>query len=306
MTRLDRVVPCSGGLLVAPRGATVPVVPSLRVGSVRTVRPPRSQPVEVRRSDDQVWRRHWLDGDRLVIDFVDVALVEVDGDTVTFDRSLAPEMEEHLLLDHVLPLVLARDGQLVVHGGVVSRGGRGAVLVGATGAGKSTLTAFAWQRGWTVGGDDGAVLFTTDPPTAEPTYATLRLTPASTDLLGIDPAACSGVVGKMRVHGQGRQAFHQGPVELRAIAIIEPVSAGEARFEPLAGAEAHARLFGSTFHAELSRNDRLPATLEGLAAIVEATTVGLLLVPRGLDGLASAELLLRGLVAPDGRQGTTT
>jgi hypothetical protein len=306
VTRLDRVVPCSGGLLVAPRGATGPAVPALRVGSVGTVRPPPSAPVEVRRNDDHVWRRHWLDGDRLVIDFVDVAFVEVDRDTVTFDRSLAPEMEEHLLLDHVLPLVLARDGQLVVHGGVIGRGGQGAVLVGATGAGKSTLTAFAWQRGWTVGGDDGAVLFTTDPPTAEPTYATLRLTPATTDLLGIDPAVCSEVVGKVRVHGHGREAFHQGPVELRAIAIIEPVAAGEARFEPLAGADAHARLFGSTFHAELSRNDRLPATLEGLAAIVETTTVGLLLVPRGLDGLASAELLLRALVAPDAHQGMKT
>src|SRR5690606_11090676 len=102
-----------------------------------------------------------------------------------------------------------------------------------------------------------------------------------------------GVVGKVRVHGQGRRSFHQGPVELGAIAIIEPVTTGEAHFEPLPGAEAHARLFGSTFHAELSRADRLPATLAGLAAIVEATTVGLLRVPRGLDGLASAERLLR-------------
>ena len=290
---------------MAPRGATGPAAPSLRVGRVRAVHPPPSSPVEVRRSDDHVWRRHWLDGDRLVIDFVDVALVEVDGDTVTFDRSLAAEMEEHLLLDHVLPLVLARDGRLVVHGGVISCGGRGAVLVGATGAGKSTLTAFAWQRGWTVGGDDGTVLSPRDPPMAEPTYATLRLTPASADLLGVDPSTCSGVVGKMRVHGQGRHAFHQGPVPLRAIAIIEPVTTGPARFEPLPGAEAHARLFGSTFHAELSRAERLPATLEGLAAIVETTTVGLLRVPRGLDGLASAERLLRASVAPAAGQETT-
>ena len=45
---------------------------------------------------------------------------------------------------------------MVLHGAVVSRDGAGAVLIGATGAGKSTLTAYAWQAGWTVGGDDGA------------------------------------------------------------------------------------------------------------------------------------------------------
>jgi hypothetical protein len=306
MAPLGRVVQCSGGLLVAQRGATGSGRPSLRVGSVGTVRPPSSSPVEARRSDDHVWRRHWLDGDRLVVDFVDVALVEVDGDRVTFDRHLAPEMEQHLLLDHVLPLVLARNGRLVVHGGVISRDRKGAVLVGATGAGKSTLTAFAWQRGWTVGSDDGAVLFTTDPPTAEPTYATLRLTPTSADLLGIDRATCSEVVGKVRVDGRDNHAFHLGAVELRVIAIVEPVRAGEASFEPLVGVEAHARLFGSTFHAELSRTNLLPATLDELASIVETTTVGRLLVPRGLDGLASAEKMIRALVTLDPVQGTTS
>jgi hypothetical protein len=304
MTRLDGIVACSGGLLVAQRGAPPGSrEPSLRVGGVATVRPPDSPPVEVRRSDNHVWRRHWLDDDRLVIEFVDLALVEVDGATVVFDRDLPDEMEQHLLFDHVLPLVLARDGRLVLHGGVVSRGGRGAVLVGATGAGKSTLTAFAWQQGWTVGGDDGSVLFTTDPPTVEPTYATLRLTPTSADLLGIDPATSSAVVGKMRIAGHGRQAFHQRAVELRLIAIIEPVGDAEASFEPLGAINAHARLFGSTFHADLSRTNLLPAMLDELATIVETTTVGRLTVPRGLAGLTSAEQLLRMLLDGDGQCG---
>lgn len=299
MSDLDGVVVCSGGLLVAQRGAPAGArEPSLRVAGVAPVRPPESSPVEVRRSDNHVWRRHWLAGDRLVIEFVDLALVEVDGATVVFDRELPDEMEQHLLFDHVLPLVLARDGRLVLHGGVVSRGGRGAVLVGATGAGKSTLTAYAWQQGWTVGGDDGSVLLPTEPPTVEPTYATLRLTPASAGMLGIDPATSSAVVGKMRIAGNGRQAFHQGAVELGLIAIIEPVDDDEASFERLNGIDAHARLFGSTFHADLSRTNLLPAMLDQLATIVETTTVGRLAVPRGLAGLASAEQLLRTLVGP--------
>jgi hypothetical protein len=304
MSRLDGVVACSGGWLVAQRGARSDVrAPSLQVVGVAPVRPPDTAPVEVRRSDDHVWRRHWLDRDRLVIDFVDVAMVEVGGSTVVFDRELPDDMEQHLLFDHVLPLVLARDGRLVLHGGVVSRGARGAVLVGATGAGKSTLTAYAWQQGWTVGGDDGSVLFTTDPPTVEPTYATLRLTPASADLLGIDLSTSSSVVGKMRIAGTGRQAFHQGAVELRLIAVIEPVDGDGASFEPIRGIEAHARLFGSTFHADLSADHLLPAMLEQLATVVETTTVGRLAVPRGVAGLAAAERLLRELVDATGERG---
>lgn len=254
-----------------------------------------------------MWRRHWSELDRLVIEFVDLAVVEVDDPSgmVTFDRQLPAEMEQHLLFDHVLPLVMARRGALVLHGGVISRARKGAVLVGATGAGKSTLTAFAWQHGWTVGGDDGAVVHATDPPTVEPTYATVRLTPASADLLGIDPRMSAAVIGKMRIAGEGSRAFSQECVELRVIAIIEPAGAGEeARFEPLHGIDAHARLFGSTFHADLSRDRLLPKVIDRLASVVETSTVGRLTVPRGRGGLAAAERLLRGaLEGPTGGRG---
>jgi len=260
------------------------------------------------RSDGVVWRRHWAEADRLVIEFVDLVTVEVQDSTslVIFDRALDPEMEQHLLFDHVLPLVLARDGNVVLHGGVISRRGLGVVLVGATGAGKSTMTAFAWQRGWTVGGDDGAVLHATDPPTVEPTYATVRLTPDSAELLGVDPMLSAAVIGKIRIAGEGSQAFTQGAVELRAIAIIEPVAAeAEARFDRLDGISAHARLFGAAFHADLAAHGSLPGMLDGLASVVETATVARLAIPRGLAGLAAAERLLRSAIetatTPDGR-----
>jgi hypothetical protein len=294
---LDGVVLCSGGLRVAQREAEPPLDGRvLRVGRAARVALPDAAPVEARRADDVVWRRHWVDDRRLAIEFLGLAAVEVDGPsgTVTFDRDLPEEMGQHLLFDHVLPLVLAWRGELVVHGGVISRDGQGAVLIGTSGAGKSTLTAFAWQQGWTVGGDDGAVLHHVDPPTVEPTYPTVRLTPATAALLGIVPEAGSGVVGKVRITGEGDRAFRQERVPLRLVAIIEPVAAGEAaRFERLPASEAHARLFGSTFHVELSGTGFLPQVVERLASIVETSTVGRLTVPRGLDGLEAAEELLR-------------
>lgn len=301
---LEDVVLCSGGLYVAQRGARLSdQSPALRVASVAPVSPPDGPPVEARRTDNVVWRRHWLEPDRLVVEFVDLVIVAVDGGsgTVVFDRQVAPDMEQHLLLDHVLPLVLAQQGALVVHGGLISRDEKGVVLMGASGVGKSTLTAFAWQRGWTVGGDDGVVVFATDPPMAEPTYPTVRLSPASADLLGIDTRTAPSVVGKVRLPANGGEPFRQDPVEVRLIASLEPAPAGDdARFEQLSGVEAHARLFGSTFHAELTRERLLAAIVGDLASIVETATVGRLSVPRGLDGLAAAERLLQHRLDGDG------
>jgi hypothetical protein len=321
---LAAVTVCSGGLRVFQRGADRTtdrgdgaVEPpganrsgvvdmaeraDLTVGNVAAVTPPAGPPVEAHRSDGVTWRRHWAGPDRLVIDFVDVALVEVDHarGIVTFDRRLPDEAEQHLLFDHVLPLVLAHGGALVLHGAVVSLAGRGAVLVGSSGAGKSTLTAYAWQHGWTVGGDDGAVLHATRPPTVEPTYATVRLTPTSAELLGIVPDPLATVVGKLRLAGDGERTFRQDCVELGLVAVVEPAPAGEtARFERLGGVAAHAELFGSTFHAELSGQRLLPAVVHDLATIVETTEVGRLFVPRGLHGPAQAEHVLRsGLGSP--------
>jgi hypothetical protein len=307
---LADVVECSGGLSIAQRGASGSgLAGALRVVPIGPVVVPGSiEPMEAQRVDHVVWRRHWAEAHRVVIEFVDVALVEVDdlSGGVTFDRVLPPDMEQHLLFDHILPLVLARNGQLVLHGGVVSWAGRGAVLVGSSGAGKSTLTAYLGLRGWTIGGDDGAVLVPTHPPTAEPTYATLRLTAVSADLLGlVPPAVGSAVAGKLRFAGSGDGGglgvFRQEPVDLHLVALVEPELSGDTpTFEPLGGIAAHAELFGSTFHADFSRHSLLPAVIDGLAGVVERTTVGRLRVPRGLAGLAGAEQILRQLLDGDG------
>lgn len=299
---LEGVVVGACGLRIAPRRSHPGADAGLRVGPVAPVVPPGTTPTEARRGDGVVWRRHWVDPRRLVVDFLGLALVEVDMErgTVVFDRELEAEMEEHLLFDHVVPLVLACRGEVVLHGGVISLDGWGVVLIGPSGAGKSTLTALAWKQGWTVGGDDGAVLSPGDPPTVEPTYATVRLTPASADFLDLGAVATAPVVGKLRMADLDGRRFRQAAMPLRFIASLEPAPAGaEASFEPLDGVGSHAILFGSTFHAELSGHHLLPVIVEKLASIVEATTVGRLRVPRGLDGLISAEQVLRHRLAED-------
>lgn len=296
---LDDVVHCASGLRIVRDGRTRMGDRVLHVEGPRPVALPSEAAVESRRADAVVWRRHWIEPDRMVIEFVDLAWVEVrDADrTVAFDRPLPPDMEEHLLLDHVLPLVLARDGHIVLHGGLISLDRRGAVVIGASGAGKSTVIAFAWQQGWTVGGDDGTVVVPSSPPRGEPTYSTIRLSAASVELLGIDPDLTVPVAGKLRIDDP-RRPFEPAAVDLRVIAsIVRAPEGAAASFERLDAMDAHALLFGSTFHAELSGGLRLATTVDQLARIIEAADVGRLTVPDGRPGLAATEAVLRDVLA---------
>lgn len=295
--RSDTVVDVARRWRVAQRGApAVAPTADLVVADVDVVALPESASTDARTADQRIWRRVWSLPDRLVIDFINLAVVEVrdvDG-SVVFDRLLATDMEQHLLLDHVLPLALARRGHLVLHGAVLSLHGRGVVLTGSTGAGKSTTTAYCWQRGWVVGGDDGAVLQPGPPVMVEPTYATVRLTADAAGMLGISPEDASVVVGKRRLAGKGQHGFRQQPVVLETVVLLQAIDRDQpAVFTRLRGIDAHAALFSSAFHVDLARGALLQRTIDEVARTVEGCIVGRLTVPRGMAGLAAAERLLR-------------
>lgn len=298
------MVVCAAGLAVAQRGARLPArIEGLRVAPVGGVKRPIGSGLDSRRADDlAVWRRLWPEPDRLVVEYVGVTWVEVDDRTghVVFDTRLDDEMEQHLLFDHVLPLVLARRGRLVLHGGVVARDGAGAVLVGPTGAGKSTLAAHLWSRGWAVGGDDGAVVGLGANLAVEPTYATVRITSDAAALLGLPTADASPVVGKRRLLDEQRP-FRQDAVALRAVAFVEPVPVtGRPSFRPFAPGVALARLLGSAFHPHELASQQMATTMQQLAVLVEGAVVGALAVPRGVAGLRAAEEELAAALAATG------
>jgi hypothetical protein len=295
------VVEAACGVRIARRGAGAPPADGqLTVGGLETVRVPDHRSLDARSADGQVWRRLWSLPDRLVLEFVDITFVEVrhaDG-TVVFDRPLPPDVEDHLLLDHVLPLWLARRGEIVLHGGLLVRNGVAVVLTGHSGVGKSTLTAFLGDRGWRFGGDDAAVIRLGTQVTVEATYPTVRLLPASTALLGMPADAGVPVAGKRRIDPP-IATLHKGPVALAAVARINPLEdSGEATLEPVRGAAALDLLLANTFHIDLGPGPHFICVLDGLARLAECVLVGELAVPRGRLGLSAADQVLTELLVP--------
>lgn len=83
---------------------------------------------------------------------------------------------DHFVDDHIAPRIIAAGGDLVLHGSAVVIGGRLAMFLGQTGAGKSTLAASLHAAGQRLKGDDAVVISeTTGILQGEATYTSLRL-----------------------------------------------------------------------------------------------------------------------------------
>ena len=116
-------------------------------------------------------------------------------------------------------------GHIVLHGSAVRRGDAAIVIGGATGAGKSALTALLAERGMPLLADDLCVLSAGEAPVALlPGYAALRLWDAVADMLEgatkVAGAHASG--GKSVVHFAGQAAALPGPIAISDLVILEP------------------------------------------------------------------------------------
>lgn len=147
------------------------------------------------------WLHHWRAADGEValslarspeggflLRFPDQAdfLLSAAGDNVRIwpRTDTGPETVRHLLLDQVLPRLLAQQRRLVLHAGVVQVGEFAIAFLGKTGRGKSTLVASFDSAGCPLLSDDGLAV---KKPGAQvlvtPTYPSLRLWPETVSRL---------------------------------------------------------------------------------------------------------------------------
>lgn len=202
------------------------------------------------------------------------------------------ETLRHLLLDQVLPRVLAHRGSLVLHAGAVSIGGRGVAFLGETGAGKSTLTASFHDAGHPVLSDDGLVLEQQGGTVQVlPTYPSVRLWPES--VAGVYPEAPE-VAPMAHYSAKRRLVLASEPdaprcsLPLGACFVLMRTPGGEPEISRLLPATGCMQIVRNTFQLDLSDSKRTAQCFRSAAAAAQAVPMFALRYPTAFSRLGDA------------------
>ena len=285
-----------------------------------------SGPSEDRTAFEDRWDHHWRspeggislscarDGDayRIGMTGLGTFLVEDGGEAITCPavETLPGGTLEHLLLDQVLPRVLAHRGRLVLHAGCVVTPAGAIGFLGDSGAGKSTLCASFSRAGFPLMGDDGVVVRETAPTGFEvlATYPGLRLLPDALGPLfdgepGDTPVAHYSAKRRLdRNHAE--LSLAAGPRPLRALYLLD---AGlKIGIQPVGRRAAFMALLGAAFQLHLDDRDRSRELFERVSALSDAVPMRRLSYPRSfsqLDAVRDALLADAAELPPLARAG---
>ena len=256
------------------------------------------------------WLHHWLQpngtatlslaaqdhGYRLRFPGLCDFLVDADARRIRAEpvEGLDPGTLEHLVVDQLLPRVLAHQGALVAHASVVLVEGRAILFLGHSGWGKSTLAGLLHGTGRRLLSDDCALLVAAASAThVVPTYPSLRL---FGDSIGqtLGAGAATGAVAAY----SPKQRLGLGPPEpedsrwpLRAIYLLnDPADpASDHTIAPLPPALACMALVEHSFRLDLASTAHTAALLAQAAAVLRHVPAFTLRYPR--DYTASPVLL---------------
>lgn len=185
----------------------------------------------------------------------------------------------HLLIDQVLPIVLSAHGVPLLHGAALAFDDEAVALVGPTGRGKSTLSAYLGQSGAAVLTDDSLGLDRGDDGwMAWPSYAGIRVWPDVLEWLGGGrPVAHAPRVAaysdKRRLGPSQPIAFRHAPAPLRRIYLLQADQPDEPAIAPIATREAAMGLLSQAFVLDPSDGARLARQFEWVCALAESVVV---------------------------------
>ncbi len=209
-------------------------------------------------------------------------------------HGLTPETLEHLLVDQVLPRVLAHWGELVTHASVVDSGSATCVFLGHSGWGKSTLASLLRSAGHRLLSDDCALLRSTGAAVhALETYPSLRMYEDSigqTIRGGVDVSTVATYTDKLRVTIEHLPGLLASP-PIRAIYLLNDPSSEETghSITAMAPMEACMALIEHSFRLDVTKARHTRLLLSQAASVQRLVPVFHLRFPR--DYQRSAQLL---------------
>lgn len=221
----------------------------------------------------------------------------------------APDLDDptlrHLLIDHVLPRALHRQGSLVLHAAAVALDGSAVALVGESGRGKSTIALTLSMAGLALVCDD-ALRVLPGPAGEEPrvvrSYPGVRVHP---DNAALPHGGAAGTLvragsAKRRVEVPEPSAAETAPggdITLRHVLVLTDPEPGEeaAACSPLRPAMATVTLLEHSFR--LGRPSELGDTVERVAELVRSVPVSTVAYGHRPSDLGDLERRVRRLLA---------
>jgi hypothetical protein len=205
------------------------------------------------------------------------------------DRSTDERTARHLLLDQVIPRVLAMDGGMVLHASAIIVDERAVAFVGPTGAGKSTVAASFVADGARLLADDFVPLSENAGGfLAVPSYPGLRLWPDSIRAFarrGDSVVAVAPGSEKRRLVFQAPERASK-PSRLAAIVTLADASDEvEIDVRRLPRRSGFMAVYPQTFRLERSGRDRQRDEFDRFARLAESTAIFRLEYPRGYGHL---------------------
>ncbi|WP_162433927.1 hypothetical protein [Pseudoxanthomonas koreensis] len=217
-------------------------------------------------------------------------LIDLGATRITAEprAGLSLDTFEHLLVDQVLPRLLAHRGELVIHASAVEIGTRTALFLGRSGWGKSTLAGMLHHAGHRLLSDDCALLGTENlDVTAVPTYPSLRLYGDSIGQTFGEGQATTSVAAysrKRRVPVTQVGMSHPRPVHAIYLLNDPTVVAVEHAIVPLSSAAACMAIVEHSFRLDMRSASHTAALLGQAAEVLRRIPAFKLLYPRDYAG----------------------
>ena len=195
-------------------------------------------------------------------------------------REASPETFRHLLLDQVMPLVLAHQGWCVLHAAAVAAPGGAAAFLGATGFGKSTIAASLASTGLRAITDD--TLIVSAPPdkpvVGHAAYPSIRVWPeTASTVLGPEyrhDGRVSEFNDKVRVGAASGLEFVTAGTPLHALYVLTPDPAAHVpRVETIPPRDRVIEVVRHAFVLDWEGADRLRAAFERLSRVIDRVSV---------------------------------
>lgn len=206
-----------------------------------------------------------------------------------------------ILTRRVLPRMMSARGMITLHAAALETCGSAIVLLGQSGAGKSTTTALlSSMQNWRILCDDSTILWDCAPTLVGSTTTSVCVWQRSLEGLGLDPTRCEPMPaydGKFSFTPPG--ATTPDPVPLSAFVFLSreeglqaPFITPLTRLEGMATAAQHLVLFNPAAR----QSEEHFGALKQLAAIVSKTKIVRLSYPSRFDALPAVADLLAELV----------